>query len=253
MQALADTLDFSQGDGAAPLWRLATHVFMVFSLVAARLAGMLSVGPVFGHPAVPRTVRLLLALGLALVVTPSLLTADLNAAGQGRFAHSGCQSIANSPNSLLEFAGLAAVELALGAALGLGVALLLSAMLLAGALVDQQLGLSLADEMNPELKISTAIGGRLLYLLGVAAFVCAGGHVLLTTALMDSFAAIPVGFGSLPPPLAETLNSLVQQSLLLALRVAAPLLAAAMLTSFALGVLGRTLPQLQSLAVGIPV
>jgi len=252
---LSNFFDLStwRSTAAAPLLELATQAFVLFALVAARLWGMLSVGPLFGHPALPRTMRLLVALGLAAVLTPALLAPEAVVVRNVELLQEASLSLPEAPPGLLEFAGLTLQELALGAALGLGVAIILSGLQMAGALIDQQLGLSLSEVMNPELKTNAALAGQLLNLLSLAVFVSIGGHVQLATALMDSFAALPVGSATIGPSVVEMLGTLVQQSLLLAMRIAAPVLAILTMVALALGILGRAMPQIQSLAVGVPL
>ena len=55
-----------------PLTAWATGRFVTFLLVLCRVAGLMTVGPVFGTPVVPPNVRVLLAVALALVVFPAL-------------------------------------------------------------------------------------------------------------------------------------------------------------------------------------
>jgi flagellar biosynthetic protein FliR len=77
--------------------------------------------------------------------------------------------------------------------------------------------------------------------------------VQLVAALLDTFAALPVGFAWIGPPVFDLLTNLVHQSLALAIQVAAPVLVTMVLVGMALGFLGRTLPQLSAVVMGAPV
>lgn len=50
----------------------ATFQFQIFLLVLVRLSGLALTGPIFGAPAVPTNIRVLLVFVLALLVTPSI-------------------------------------------------------------------------------------------------------------------------------------------------------------------------------------
>jgi flagellar biosynthesis protein FliR len=128
-----------------------------------------------------------------------------------------------------------------------------SALQMAGWLSDQQLGISMGEIFNPDLGINAHLSGEILHQFGLAAFLIAGGHVLVVAALLDTFAALPVGYAWISPPVYELLAGLVHQSLALAIQVAAPVLVTMALVGLALGFLGRALPQMNALVVGMPV
>jgi flagellar biosynthesis protein FliR len=266
----------------------AMQAFVAFILVATRLAGMVLIGPVFGHPGLSIPLRVLLVAAIALVLTPALLSVDaqrafdrldrdgderlsldevspslhpqlrhlLAEAGKGDrdgLASHEFRLPTPVPRTLLDFVWLGLVELAVGLALGLGMTTMLSALLMAGSLIDQQLGLSTGEIFNPELGINVGLSGQILHQLGLIAFLVAGGHVLLVSALLDTFQTLPVGYAWLSPPMFDVLSDLVHQSLVLAMQVSAPVLAVMALVGLALGFLGRALPHLNVLFVGIPV
>jgi len=105
---------------------------------------------------------------------------------------------------------------------------------------------------------------QLLALLSTALFLVIGGHRLLLGGLLDTFSVIPPGgsvalfFGTagggsgpgLLAPLVETILVLITQSFHLAIRAAAPVMTAVLLATLVLGLISRTLPQLNVMVVG---
>lgn len=264
------------------------QAFVAFTLVATRLAGMVLMGPVFGHQGLSVQIRVLLVAAIALVLTPALLSVDAQRAfdrldrdGNGRLsldeaspslhpqlrrllAEAGKGEVdglsadefrlpAPVPRTLLDYIWLGSVELAVGLALGFGATTMFSALLMAGSLIDQQIGLSTGEIFNPEFGVNVGPSGQILHQLGLIVFLIAGGHVLLVSALLDTFQTLPVGYAWLSPPMFDVLSDLVQQSLVLALQVSAPVMAVMALVGLALGFLGRALPQLNLLVVGLPI
>ncbi len=92
--------------------------------------------------------------------------------------------------------------------------------------------------------------GRMLFMIAMAVFVCIGGHRMVMAGLLDTFATIPPGSGAFPVSIAHTFTTLLQESFSLGIRAALPVVTALMLSLLVLGLIGRTLPQLNILVVG---
>lgn len=214
-----------------PVEMLTTN-FVVFTLVLARVAGMVITAPLFSVVAVPMQVRALLALTLALLVAPM-------------------QAGVSLPSySLLELCPLLAVDLLLGLVLGLGAAILLAGFQLAGQLIAQSSGLSLAEVFDPGQETNVPVVSQLLGLFSVAVYLLIGGHRWLLAGLLDSFATLPPGAGILPRSLPEVVLALLTESFSLGVRAAAPVVMAVLLATLVLALVSRTLPQLNILSVG---
>ena len=134
--------------------------------------------------------------------------------------------------------------------LGLGVLILIHSMTLAGELVGQASGLTLSDVFDPTLNENVPLFSRLMFLVTVSVFMCLGGHRMVMAGLLDTFQAIPPGSGGIPGSLSDMFVTLVQQSFALGIRGAAPAVTALLLATLILGLIGRTLPQLNILTLG---
>lgn len=272
---------------------IAAQKFYAFTLVLVRMAGLMTIGPVFGQRIVPGHVRVFLVLSMAVVITPTLQSQtalgfrrlDVNRDGRltrdevpdqlrprferllQRAGNRPDASLSKSeyvfrtshlevPASLADYAWVAVGEFALGLVLGLGVLIVLSAMQLAGELMDQQTGFSLGEFANPGIEISAATTGQFLFLLGVTLFLVMkplNGHLLLVGSLVETFQTLPVGEATIGMSTVDLLNGLVHQSLVLGVQVAAPLLAVMSLVALTMGFLGHTVPQLNILVIGFPI
>jgi len=161
-----------------------------------------------------------------------------------------------APATLTELVRDIVAEFSLGFLLGLGVTVFLSGLQLAGQLIDQQLGLEFGSVVNPDLQGGASITSQSFFLLGgVCLLVMAplNGHLMMLSALFETFEAMPVGdafFFSEPHVL---FTELVQKSLLLAVQVAAPVMATMGLVTISMGFLGHSVPQINQLVVGFPV
>jgi flagellar biosynthetic protein FliR len=83
-------------------------------------------------------------------------------------------------------------------------------------------------------------------------FVVIGGHHRLIEALLDTYQALPTGAG-FPPSFVDALITLLGQSFELGIRAAAPAMAALLLATLLLGLVSRTLPQINAMQIGFGI
>jgi flagellar biosynthetic protein FliR len=210
--------------------------FMVFTLVLSRTGTLLSTAPIFGAQQVPRRVRALLAVAMSLLVTPVFL-----------------QSSMPPVDNIAEYGRLLASEALIGLLLGLGINILFSGIQVAGQIVSQLSGLSLAEVFSPGFDDEVSVFSQLFYFLTLAVFVAVGGHRIVTEALLDTFASAPPGHASIGTDFVDVLVAILTQSFVLGIRAAAPLMVALLMSNLVLGLISRTLPQINVIAVGFSV
>ena len=205
-------------------------------LLAALRAGMvLLLLPVLGGEGAPSPVRVLLSLMLGglLVGLAPMAPADVPATASG----------------LVLAAGR---ELLLGLTIGFLCRVLLAAPALAGDLVAEQLGLKMAEEVDPFTRVPNTAPSRLYESALLLAFLALRGHHDVLRALQQSFASFPVGRLTLPDSLPVLVSSL-SQCLRFAVMIAAPLFAVLLVGSLSLALLARAVPELHVMTFGYPL
>jgi len=190
---------------------------VTFTFVLARLGGLVLTTPLFSSGALPWKLRLFLTLALALVVTPIELSAP-------------AVTLTNLPAYAVALSG----ELLIGTLLGAGVMVLLAGAQLAGQIISQMSGLSVADALNPVFAEEAPVLANLLQMTALAVFVAVGGHRLLVGALLDTYTAIPLGRAELPSSIGKLVPALMTESFSLAVRGAAPAIVALLLATISL-------------------
>jgi flagellar biosynthesis protein FliR len=217
----------------SPLEGYLVSRFMIFTLVLTRVSGLVITAPLFTALSLPRQIRAFLAVAMALLMTPVYLNTPLPpVADLGAYAH------------------LLANEALVGLLLGLGMMILFSGIQVAGQIVSQMSGMSLADVFNPGFDESVPVFTQLFYTLTLAVFVGVGGHRYLTQAVLDTFTWAPPGHAMLGDTYVQALTDIMTQSFVLGVRAAAPLLVALLLSTLVLGLVSRTVPQIHVIAVG---
>ncbi len=206
---------------------------IVFVLVLTRIGGLVMTAPVLGTRAAPVRVRALLAMGLALLVLPLQM-----------------QALVDPPSTLAGLLVLMIGEAIIGLTLGLGVMILFSGVQLTGQIVGQMSGAQIADTFDPTYNQSVPIYAQLLDLVTVTVFVLIGGHREVVDALLGTFRHIPLGSGGFNQGVGEAMLEVLTQSFIVGIRAAAPAIVALLMSVLVLGLISRTLPQLNILAVG---
>ena len=210
--------------------------FATFTLVLGRVGGVVMTAPIFGTQAAPIRARALFAVSITLLLSP-LLSA----------------SVPEDMTNLLVYGKYMANEVLVGVLLGYGVTLLLTGIQLTGQLISQLSGTAISDVFDATLENSVSVFAQLFYFLTIAIFVLLGGHRMVMEALLDTYTWLPPGAATLGTTYVEALTSLLSQSFLLGIRAAAPAMTALLLATLVLGLIGRTLPQINVLAVGFSV
>lgn len=218
------------------LEQLYLHGLVGFLLVLARVGGLIATAPIFGSQEVPMKIRGMLALMLAVVIAPMQWSA-----------------VPSMPKSLVDLTLLLVGDLLIGLILGLGTMILLSGIQLAGHLVSQVSGMSLADVFNPAFDAEVPVFSQLMYYVTLAVFVIIGGHRKLIDALLHTFETAPLGAASTPMALGELVITLLTESFVLGVRSAAPAIAALLLATLVMGLVSRTVPQLNVMSLGFGI
>lgn len=218
------------------LLELYTHQFLTFVLVLTRVSGLLALAPAWGARVVPMRVRALLAVALALIISPLVWNEPVT-----------------HPVNVLQLLVLVGGELVVGLSIGLAVYIYFAGLEVAGQVMGQMSGMSLAEVASPMSETSTSVFSEFLNILMLAIFVVSGGHRYLLDALIQTFQQMPAGTVQYLPSLVDAFTQIVTLSFTMGLQLAAPIMVALLLAILIMGLISRTLPQLNVLAVGFSV
>jgi len=205
-----------------------------FAWPLARILALIASAPVIGNPNLPASVKIGLGLLLTILVAPMLPPPPaLDPA---------------SATGLL----ILAQQVLIGLAMGFAMQVVFWAADLAGSVIGLQMGLGFATMYDASAAGSIPVIGQFLSIVVSLAFLAIDGHLLLLSALVESFRILPLAALTAPSglrTLAEWGGGIFSFGLALSL----PLLAALLITNIALAVLTRAAPQLNIFAVGFPM
>ena len=147
-------------------------------------------------------------------------------------------------------------ELGVGLSLGFTAALLLYAVQIAGAFIDFQMGFAMANVMDPQTGSQVPIIGHFKYMMALLFLLTVNGHHMMLDGVMQSIQLFPVeltSFSIKPEQLARFMTEVFVEMFLIALQIAMPIVGSLLLIDIALGILAKTVPQLNVFVVGLPI
>ncbi|MDR2664746.1 MAG: flagellar biosynthetic protein FliR [Oscillospiraceae bacterium] len=207
-----------------------------FVLLLFRVSGLIFLSPIFGRNIVPSRVK------IGLVASLSYLFFSM-APQQGAIEYS----------TLFGFALKGIAELLTGIALAYITNIFFSLTFVAGQLIDMQIGYGIANVYDPQNNTQIPMMGNLMNTVMLIVFFAVNGHRRLIEIVYLTVERLPIGSPSLSPQAGLVALEIFALTFMLGVMVAMPIIASALILEFAMGVLIRTVPQLNMFVVGIPV
>lgn len=204
-----------------------------YLLALLRATAWVFVVPPFGGRLVPTQVKVGLAAALALAVGPKLAESAV-------------------PLEVAPLAGAAVMQVVAGLALGFVGVMVFGVVQAAGNVVDSFSGFNMAQMMDPTSTGTQSPFGRFYQLLATTLLFAIDGHLLITRGFLSSFEA--TGLTTIDVDrLFDVLTVDLGRFMVAALEIAAPLVAALVLTDLALGLLSRAAPSMNVFMLGMPL
>nr|WP_231038445.1 flagellar biosynthetic protein FliR [Pectinatus haikarae] len=214
---------------------LQNHIGL-FLLVLTRISGIFLISPFLGSINIPAKIRVGTAFFISIVLFPVIEM----------------QGLPVLPQRVDQYAALVVAELLIGWMIGFVGYVLFSAINVGGQLIDMQVGFATISVMDPTSGQQVPLVGSFLYNLCILIFLSANGHYIILSALSESFMAVPAMSAQFDGRIVMFMIDIIGGVFATGLKLALPVLFAILLTNVGLGVLARTMPQMNIFVVGIP-
>lgn len=207
----------------------------VFLLIMMRMTGMLVTNPILGRRGIPSMANAGLAFMLAMLLLGHV----------------------PAPAALYETAtiglllGWVAKELFIGILAGFVLNLFLSVLAVGGEIVDMQLGLSMAKAFDPGTNASLSLTSQYYNIMFVLVFFLSNGHLTFIQMTARSFSVLPLGSAVINPDAFYLIPQLFGNILLLGVNIGLPIVVVETVTTFAVGIIMRIIPQINVFVVNI--
>lgn len=209
---------------------------LAFSLVLLRVSSFVVAWPVFGTQSVPAPVKILLALTLSIVLLPVVSWAQIEADLMSNY-----------------LAWMAVREVCIGLTLGFLCRFFFFAVSIGGQVISLSMGLSNAQLLNPALGISGSAVEQFEVAIATLFFLGIQGHHLFLEGLAESFRVIPLSIEALNLSSFAHFGMMVQEVLIIGIKIAAPVMISIFFMNLAMGIVGRAVPQINVLVTSLPV
>ena len=141
----------------------------------------------------------------------------------------------------------------MGLILGFVVLLLFIGIQFAGQLAGLQMGFGIVNVIDPQSSEQVSIIGQFLNILAILLVLTLNGHHLILQGLVHSFEVVPLGGIEFKEVVMQKLVVLSNEVFIIAIKISIPVLLSLFLISVAMGILARTVPQMNVFIVGFPL
>lgn len=208
----------------------------VFLLSTFRVGGLFIAAPVFGQTTVPAQVKVMLTLMFGLFLFPLV----------------GTQQFQIDPG-LLPLVLMGAKELMYGLIIGFLFQLIFLGVQFGGGVLGYQIGYAMVNVIDPMTSESVPIIGQLKLILSTLIFFIIDGHHVILQALFESYKVVPLGHVAFNPLAMDAVLRATAAVFVVGVKIAAPVLVTLFIADICLGIVARTMPQMNILIVGFQV
>lgn len=200
-----------------------------------RIAAMLMAAPIFSVRQIPVRFRMMLAVLITLLVQPVLPPSPVVPVF--------------SSDALL----IMLQQIAIGAALGFLMQMAFNALIFGGQVMAYSMGLGFANMMDPTNGVQVPVVAQFWLILAMLAFLLMNGHLVLISAVVDTFSVLPIAADGLGRAGLWELLSWASRMFAAGVLMALPVIIALLLINIGMGVVSRAAPQLNIFAIGFPI
>ncbi|UPA31441.1 fused FliR family export protein/FlhB family type III secretion system protein [Terrisporobacter glycolicus] len=147
---------------------------------------------------------------------------------------------------------LVAMETVNGLLLGYITNLCFNSLKIAGSLIDQQIGLSMSSIYDPNSKEQATLIENLMYWMGIIIFFSMNGHHKLIIGIQESFHLIKIGENLIQNNFYYIIHVFVQ-CFTIGFKIAVPVILSLIFTDLIMGLISRSVPQLNVMIIGMPL
>ncbi|GAA0746215.1 fused FliR family export protein/FlhB family type III secretion system protein [Clostridium oceanicum] len=205
-------------------------------LISLRLLAFFIMVPIFFPKGTPNLLKVFLGLVMAYILIPGI---DI----------SGVNTITTPIPLILNCIN----EIVAGFTLGYITNLSFMCVRYAGNMMDMQVGFAMMSMFDPNTNSNATLLERVLYWFSVIIFFIIDGHHMLIRALVESFNIIRLGGFWLKGEAIRVIIDGFVQYFYISLKIAIPIVLIILITDLTLGLVARTVPQLNVMILGLPI
>ncbi|MCX6169923.1 MAG: flagellar biosynthetic protein FliR [Ignavibacteriales bacterium] len=209
--------------------------FVIVLLIFLRIISMIVTAPILGHNSFPTIAKIFLSMVIAymvfLTIDKSKIVIDIN---------------------LISLALSAAKEIITGIIMGFMLNFVFYGISFAGHLIGYDMGLMMAEVMNPLQEANNNVVGEVIYYVSMMIFILINGHHYIISAVVASFSVVPLSKSTVTLPVVQLIVKYSFAVFTIAIKIAAPIMVSFFLVHIAEGIISRVIPNIQVFFVTQP-
>ncbi|MBW2623952.1 MAG: flagellar biosynthetic protein FliR [Deltaproteobacteria bacterium] len=219
-----------------PIMPLNTAELMAFLLILIRVSVIMALVPIFGSLLIPVQVKVAMITVLSYFLWTTIK-----------------MDVSVFPGNFIGFVPLVVIEAMIGLSIGLLIRTIFAGVQLAGQFIGYQMGMALANVIDPQTGTQTSILAEFSYILALFVFLAVNGHYLVIKGLVDSFELVTPGRFNQSQALYELITHAASRMFVIAVKIGAAPFAVLFFTKVSMGIVAKAVPQMNVLFVGLPL
>ena len=156
-------------------------------------------------------------------------------------------------SNIFEYFLLVLKEFLVGITLGYVSYAIFTAIHLAGQLIDMKVGFGIVNVVDPLSNIQVPITSTFYFIFCMLIFLICNGHHVLIRALFYSYDFVPLGKALFSEEVINDVIRVFGNIFIISFKISGPVVAAVLISDVALGIVSKTVPQLNVFMVGMPL
>ncbi len=224
-------------DGIPAIQDFTVAQIEIWLLVLIRVSVMVFLLPILSTEEVPTRFKAGLSFFLSIILFPVIPAASIAI-----------------PSNVVSYVFMALKEIYIGAVMGFAATFIFAGLRFAGSWIDSETGFNMTQIMNPVAQEEDTAMAHLIFILFILMLLVTGGHIFYLQAMAESFRIIPLtGAHMATTGLVSAFAWLTMDSFVLGMKVAAPVVSTLFVSSIALAIIARIMPQMNVWMVGMPM
>ena len=202
-------------------------------LVFARILGIFIFNPILSRRNIPTIAKVGISIFISYIVILVIQPDPVDSSNTG------------------EYLFILLRESAVGLIIGFITDLFFMSVQVAGEIMDMQSGLGMAKVFDPETNVQMSIMGSFVSFMLYLYFLSTNAHMSYIRLFVVSYDIIPIGAEGFNPDFGYAVAAYFSVLLAMIIKLAMPIMAAELILEFCMGVLMKSVPQIQIMVVNI--
>lgn len=202
-------------------------------IILVRVSSFVFIAPFFGDSSVPARIKVAFSVFVTVLIFYSMPVTQLEY------------------STVIDYAVIVVKESITGLLIGFSAYICNTIIHFSGKIIDMEIGLSMAQVLDPTTNTQTGLTGSLYSYLLMLFMIVSNMHIFLLNALVDSYTLVPINDIKLGNTMYDTVVGFMANYFIIGFRIVLPVFASILLLNCVLGIMAKVAPQMNMFSVGM--